>query len=189
MTTINKNIIDKAAISISSFIKNIDKNTPADDHQILLVDGVPVAVETKVKDDLYTATAKVAGYSVFKTTGFKNPADYSLELNARPGPEELSIKIAKVMLDNAGHDNDTYYDFLCAINDAETKSFTATFPTGHVIVINDGMCHVNDLSGNKLKDIKLGDFSAFGSAVLQIKNVIAGNMTVASFTPFELKDQ
>lgn len=189
MTTINKNIIDKAAISISSFIKNIDKNTPADDHQILLVDGVPVAVEIKVKDDVYTATAKVAGYSVFKTTGFKNPADYSLELNARPGPEELSIKIAKVMFGYAEHGNNTYYDVLCAINDTTTKSFTATLATGHVIVINDGACHVNDLSGNKLKDIKLEDFSAFGSAILQISNAIAGNMTVASFTPFELKDQ
>ena len=187
MTTINKNVIDKAAIAISSFIKNIDKDTPAEEHQILLVDGVPVSVEIKIKGDTYTATAKVAELSVFKTTGYRNPADYSLELGARPGPEELSIKIAKVMFGHAEHGGNTYYDLLCAVNNPTPGSFSTKLATGHEVVINDALGYVNDPSGNKLKDIRLEDYSAFGSAILQISNAIAGNMTVVPFTQFQLK--
>lgn len=181
MTTITKNIVEKAAIAISSFIKNIDQTTAAGEHEILLVDGVAVSVEIKTEDDIYVATAKVAEYPVTKVVGYK------AELDDRPDSEEIADKIAKVMFGFADHKDDTYYDVLCAIDNPKDEEFSATLATGHQLAIVNGTCSVTNLNGDKLEDTVLADCRGFGSAMLRITRAIAKDMITNTFTPFELK--
>ncbi|QYN80053.1 hypothetical protein PQD71_gp160 [Kosakonia phage Kc263] len=187
MTTITKNIVEKAAIAISSFLKTIDQNATAGEHEILLVDSVPVSVEIKADDETYIATGKVAGYTVVKTAGYIDPAFYPLNEKDYPEADEVAAKITKAMFGFADHKGDTYYDVLCAVDHPTGEEFSATLATGHRLLIVNGNCSVINLNGDKLEDVVLEDCRAFGSAMLHISRAIAKDMVTNTFTPFELK--
>lgn len=194
MTTITNNIIAKAAIAISSFIKNLDANITAGVHDILLVDGVQVSVEIKLNDETivdretYVATGRVAGLTVCKVIGFKSPSATNCELETRPSADIMLTKICKVMLDNAAHKGDTFYDLQCAVNNPkENEVFRGELATGHIVTVSNGVAKIYDVNGGDVAEIVLAHYTDFGLAMVQINRAIYGDMTVAPFAAFNLK--
>lgn len=187
MNTITKDVINSAAIAISNFIKNINSDTPAGDHQILMVGGVPVSVGIKVENDIYTATGKVAEYTVVKHVGYKDVTKFAFEVEERPKQEDILLKIAKTMFGFADHGENMWYDLLCALNHPAEENFSATTATGHRVTVIKNVCGVYDLNGRLIKEIKLGGTLSQCGAALHISRAIAHDMTISNFNPFTLK--
>lgn len=194
MTVINSSIMTNAAIAISNFIKNIDADITAGVHPVLSQSDVHVTVEIKLDNETtaaretYIATGKVAGLPVCKIIGFKSATEANHEMENRPTVKIMMTKIAKVMLDNAEHTGDTFYDLQCAVNNPkEGDVFRCQLATGHVVIVADGIAKIYDVTYAHVADVVLAQYPDFGQAMVHINRAIYGHMASWPFAAFNLK--